>query len=109
VSDSDAGGSSKVASRSQKPSTPRRNPFSAASAAVANLIRGSVRFTKESVAELRKVIWPTRSDLIRYTIVTIVFVSILVAFVWVVDYGLAKAVLYLFGDPDANSASASGG
>src|SRR5688572_29346227 len=34
-----------------------------------------VRFLREVVAELRKVIWPTRRQLVTYTIVVLVFVS----------------------------------
>lgn len=55
------------------------------------------RFFREIVAELRKVIWPTRNELITYTMVVIVFVSIVTAIVVGLDYGFAKAVLALFG------------
>jgi preprotein translocase subunit SecE len=50
------------------------------------------------VAELRKVIWPTRKELITYTAVVIVFVSIMLTVVGLLDYGFAKAVLWVFGN-----------
>jgi len=55
------------------------------------------RFLREVVAELTKVIWPTRSDLITYTIVVIIFVAIMIAIVAGLDVGFAKAVVEVFG------------
>ena len=55
------------------------------------------RFLREVVAELRKVIWPTRNQLVTYTIVVLVFVSFMVALVAGLDYVFAQAVLFLFG------------
>lgn len=57
-----------------------------------------VRFLREVVAELRKVIWPTRKDLVTYTIVVLVFVSFMVALVAVLDYAFAKGVFAVFGN-----------
>ena len=55
------------------------------------------RFLREVVAELRKVIWPTRNQMVTYTIVVLVFVSFMVALVAGLDYVFAQAVLFLFG------------
>ena len=55
------------------------------------------RFLREVVAELRKVIWPTRSQLVTYTIVVLVFVSFMVALVWLLDFVFAQGVVLLFG------------
>ncbi|WP_372496918.1 preprotein translocase subunit SecE [Pseudonocardia humida] len=52
---------------------------------------------REVVAELRKVIWPSRRQLVTYTIVVLVFVSFMVALVWLLDLVFAQGVLYLFG------------
>jgi preprotein translocase subunit SecE len=56
-----------------------------------------VRFLREVVAELRKVIWPTRKELIGYTIVVLVFVSFMVALVAALDIVFAKGVFAVFG------------
>ncbi len=56
-----------------------------------------VRFLREVVSELRKVIWPTRRELVVYTAVVLVFVSFMVAFVALLDMGLGKAVFSVFG------------
>jgi preprotein translocase subunit SecE len=54
-------------------------------------------FGRQVVAELRKVIWPTRHELITYTIVVLVFVTILTAFVAVLDNLFGRAMLSIFG------------
>ncbi len=61
--------------------------------------RGSAptRFVRESVSEMRKVLWPSRSELVTYSIVVIVFVVIMVSIVAGLDIGFAKLVLLLFG------------
>jgi preprotein translocase subunit SecE len=59
--------------------------------------RNPVVFTREVVAELRKVIWPTRQELITYTSVVIVFVSFIIALVYGLDYGFTWVVLKVFG------------
>jgi preprotein translocase subunit SecE len=55
------------------------------------------RFVRESVSELRKVLWPSRSELGTYAVVVIVFVVIMVAIVSGLDVGFAKLVLQVFG------------
>lgn len=54
-------------------------------------------FVRQVVVELRKVIWPTRKELIAYTVVVIVFVSIIAAIVAGFDYVFTKGVLFVFG------------
>ncbi len=56
-----------------------------------------IRFFREVVSELRKVIWPTRREMVVYTAVVLVFVSFMVAFVALLDMGLGRAVLSVFG------------
>jgi len=54
-------------------------------------------FLREVVAELRKVIWPSRNQMVTYTIVVIVFVSFMVALVAGLDLLFARGVLAVFG------------
>ena len=54
------------------------------------------RFVRESISELRKVLWPSRNELVTYSIVVIVFVVIMVSIVAGLDIGFAKLVLDLF-------------
>lgn len=55
------------------------------------------RRTRETVSEMRKVLWPGRQEMTTYTAVVIVFVTFMVSVVWALDYGFAKAVLGIFG------------
>ena len=55
------------------------------------------RFVRESVSELRKVLWPSRNELVTYSIVVIIFLVIMTAIVAGLDIGFAKLVLLVFG------------
>lgn len=55
------------------------------------------RFLREVVAELRKVIWPNRSQMVKYTIAVLIFVTFMVALVFLLDSAFAEGVALLFG------------
>ena len=55
-------------------------------------------FFREVVSELRKVIWPTRKELLTYTAVVIVFVTVVTTIVALLDLGFGRAVLATFGN-----------
>ena len=59
--------------------------------------RSLARFLREVVAELRKVIWPGRRELITYTTVVIFFVAFIVALVAGLDLLFARGVIAVFG------------
>ncbi len=75
--------------------TPRRAPTTTEKRP--NVLARFGRFLREVVAELRKVIWPTRNQMVTYTIVVIAFVAFMVALVGVLDLLFAKGVLAVFG------------
>jgi preprotein translocase subunit SecE len=54
-------------------------------------------FIRQVIAELRKVIWPTRKELIAYTTVVIVFVVVMAAIIAGFDYVFTRGVLLIFG------------
>ncbi|MBO0816509.1 MAG: preprotein translocase subunit SecE [Actinobacteria bacterium] len=54
-------------------------------------------FLRQVMAELRKVIWPTRRELRTYTVVALVFVLVMVVIVTSLDYGFTKLVFWAFG------------
>jgi preprotein translocase subunit SecE len=55
------------------------------------------QYYREIVSELRKVIYPSRHELITYVIVVLVFVSVMTALVAGLDYGFTKLVIHVFG------------
>ena len=54
-------------------------------------------FVRQVVAELRKVIWPTRKELVTYTTVAIVFILVMVGIVTGLDTAFTKLVFEVFG------------
>jgi preprotein translocase subunit SecE len=55
------------------------------------------RFFREVVAELRKVNWPSRKELLTYTSVVVVFVVIMMSIVGGLDWSFAWLVTHVFG------------
>jgi preprotein translocase subunit SecE len=60
-------------------------------------------FIRQVVGELKKVVTPTRRELINYTIVVLVFVAIMMALVGGLDWVFGWIVVFLFGDPAAST------
>ncbi|MUL77430.1 preprotein translocase subunit SecE [Mycolicibacterium sp. CBMA 226] len=83
--DADKKAKPKKSAKSKK-AGPTRNPF----VFVWN-------YLKQVVAELRKVIWPNRKQMVGYTTVVLAFLVFMVALIGGVDFGLAKLVMWVFG------------
>ena len=56
-------------------------------------------FIRQVVAELRKVVTPTRRELVSYTLVVLVFVVVMMALVGGLDWLFALVVNFVFGNP----------
>lgn len=54
-------------------------------------------FLREVVAEMRKVIWPNKNEMVTYTIVVLVFIVGIVGLTTGLDVGFGKAVTEMFG------------
>jgi len=65
---------------------PRRNP-----------IAYVINYLREVIGELRKVIWPNRKQMVTYTMVVLVFLAFMVTLIGLVDLGVAKVVMMVFG------------
>ena len=55
-------------------------------------------FYRQVVAELRKVVWPTRRELITYTSVVLVFVIIMMVIIGIEDVVFGRLAITIFGD-----------
>jgi preprotein translocase subunit SecE len=55
-------------------------------------------FLRQVVAELRKVVWPTRNQLLTYTGVVLVFVLVLMGIVAIFDQLFSYLTLKVFGN-----------
>jgi preprotein translocase subunit SecE len=65
---------------------PRKNPISFV-----------IQYLGEVIAELRKVIWPNRKQMVTYTAVVLVFLAFMVTLIGLVDLGVARLVMLVFG------------
>ncbi len=57
---------------------------------------GPVQFVREVRGELRKVAWPSRTEVANYSVVVLLAVVVLTAMIAGLDYVLGDAVLKLF-------------
>jgi preprotein translocase subunit SecE len=62
-----------------------------------NLWSRMTLFLRQVVAELRKVVYPTRPQLLNYTAVVLVFVAVMIAIVTVLDLAFGEAVRAVLG------------
>ncbi len=54
-------------------------------------------FAKDSVAEAKRVVWPTRKETVQTTAVVILFAVVMALFLWAVDASLMLIVNKLMG------------
>ena len=62
-----------------------------------NIFARFALFIRQVIVELRKVIWPTRKELIAYTTVVLVFVLFMAGVIALYDYVFTQGVLFVFG------------
>ena len=55
------------------------------------------QFLREVRQELRKVNWPSREQIVSYTVVVLVITTVLTTLVWGVDEGIRRIVLETLG------------
>ncbi|MFA5995519.1 MAG: preprotein translocase subunit SecE [Patescibacteria group bacterium] len=54
-----------------------------------------VQYLKDSVAELKKVTWPTRKEAMNSTLVVVLFSVGIAAFLGIIDFGFTAGLNYL--------------
>jgi preprotein translocase subunit SecE len=57
---------------------------------------GAAEFGRQVRAELRKVAWPTRAEVVNYSIIVLIGLIVLMGLIFGLDYIFGKAVLFLF-------------
>ncbi|MDZ7910623.1 MAG: preprotein translocase subunit SecE [Rhodococcus sp. (in: high G+C Gram-positive bacteria)] len=62
-----------------------------------NVFLRLLQFFREVVAELRKVIWPNKKQMVTYTSVVLVFLTFMVAYISGLDVLFIQGVGWLFG------------
>lgn len=54
-------------------------------------------FVGDSIAEAKRVVWPTRKETVQTTIVVFVLVVVMAAFLWVIDIGFSQMIQWVLG------------
>ena len=81
---------------SKKKATPRPNPKAAALAQKKERTKPR-QFVKEVIAELKKVAWPSRQEVIAYSLVVLVSSIVIAALIFAMDLVFTQAVYTLYG------------
>ena len=58
---------------------------------------GPAQYLREVRDEMRKVAWPTRPEVVRYSIIVTVCVLVYMVYVGVIDYGMAHFAEWFYG------------
>jgi preprotein translocase subunit SecE len=54
-------------------------------------------FVNDSIAEAKRVVWPTRKETVQTTMVVFFLVVIMAAFLWLVDIGFSQMIQWVLG------------
>lgn len=64
---------------------------------MAGTVKRTGQFLRDVVKELKRVSWPTRKELVRYSLVVVATVIFMSVFFGVVDLGISKLVRVILG------------
>lgn len=64
--------------------------------AVAHTRKSPMQFLREIRDELRQVAWPSRTELVNYTLVVFVTLVIMIALIFLLNFVFGKGVVFLF-------------
>ena len=59
-------------------------------------MKKAIQFFKESYAELKKVIWPSRAEVAASTKVVLISVAVMAAALWLVDFLIFSGIDFIF-------------
>lgn len=64
---------------------------------IRNPFKRAANFVQESIAELRRVVWPTQKQVVTYTVIVLVFVTVMSLLVSAIDILVGRGILRIFG------------
>ena len=62
-----------------------------------NFFKRVLIFLKEVVWELKKTVWPTRKELVSYTVIVLIFVTVMMMILAAWDFALGRLFFEIFG------------
>ena len=91
-----SGGSAKTAQTRRSARAPKGAPTNKRDQPVKRERTTPIKFVRQSIGELRKVVYPTGPQLINYFVVVLVFVLFVIAYVSLLDLGFGWAIFKIF-------------
>ncbi|MFN7253212.1 MAG: preprotein translocase subunit SecE [Anaerobacillus sp.] len=64
---------------------------------MAGAVKRTGQFLRDVVKELKRVSWPTRKELVRYSLVVVATVIFMSVFFGVIDLGISELVRFILG------------
>lgn len=81
---------SRASAQKQRAAAQRRKASQRKRGEKKGIVKTVIQFLKDVRIEMKKVIWPSRDEVINYTIVVLISVAICSTFILVLDFGLGK-------------------
>jgi preprotein translocase subunit SecE len=91
-----SGGSAKTAATRRSARAPKGAPTNKRDQPAKRERTTPIKFVKQSIGELRKVVYPTGPQLINYFVVVLVFVLFVIAYVSLLDLGFGWVIFKIF-------------
>jgi len=88
---------SESASTTGKPDRAGRGSGNAGSGPKRGIFARMALFVRQVIAELKKVVQPSRTELWTYFVVVLVFVLAIMAYIGLIDLGLGQVITWVFG------------
>ncbi len=76
--------------------TPARTPRTPTATKPREERTSPAQFIREVRGEMRKVAWPTKAEVRNYSIIVLIAVVVLTAFISVLDYAFGTGILWLY-------------
>lgn len=78
--------------KNNTPNTENMNFFGKAIAWIKKTCKATGKYFKDVAGEVKKLSWPSRKELINYTLAVIAFVSLMAVIMWVLDFGFSEGI-----------------
>jgi preprotein translocase subunit SecE len=96
VAAASSGSSAKTAETRRTAKAPKGTPTTKRDQPVKRERTTPIKFVRQSIGELRKVVYPTGPQLINYFVVVLVFVLFVIAYVSLLDLGIGWVIFKIF-------------
>ena len=54
------------------------------------IMKRLIKFFRDYKSEVKKIVWPSFKDVVKNTVIVLIMCAVVGAFIWLLDFGLAK-------------------